>query len=239
MKILVIGLGAVGSHLVEHECFEGIHHDEFDGDVGGYSAVVNCAGIAGDGKCGLDNYELVMDANVDFPLKIYNACVKHNVSFIHLSTSGVYRNQSEWKSTYVGLKESDPVYPHNFSCVSKLLAESVLLSYLDENCSLFIFRIPWMVIGSQYIERSKIWQRVQATYTSVLEVNVLTDACIRVVGSYNSGIYNVASGVVWFPSFFKQITGVDLPMRYDVEKGMTSACPLDTSKFKEVFHVFG
>ena len=238
MKILVVGLGTVGSRLVSYDGFEGIHHNEFNDDLSGYTAVVNCAALAGSGKCSSDYYDKVMEANVRFPLRMYKACARYGIPFIHFSTSGVYGDQVAVEPSYVGLKEIDFVYPHNLYCGSKLLSESVLLSSYEEKCPLFIFRLPWLVIPSQYVSRANVWDLVQGTYTSVLEVKMLADACVGVVGSMKSGVYNVASDVVWFPSFFREMTGVSKRVRYDAEKNMTSACPIDNSKFEETFNVF-
>ena len=232
MKILVIGKGLVGSRLMLHEGIAGVSHDKFRGEIQGYDLVVNCAAVAGQAKCDSTPYEMVIDANVQFPLRLYSACVEKGIPFVHLSTSGVYHKQVSQASNQ-GLKESAPVYPHNRYCASKLLGETVLMSNL-KGTPCIILRMPWFVAAEGFKDRG--WSYVQTTFTSVLYIADLYRV-LQHCGELPSGIYNVKSKDVWFPDFYKLTVGGDLPARSFHKPDMTSSHPINDDKLKGLIDV--
>lgn len=238
MKILVVGLGVIGSELASFDDFDGIHHTELGSvDLADYDMVINCAAIAGASKCKDAGYDAVMEANVDFPRRLYSVCKGHGKPMVHLSTSGIYFDQVAGGDERYW--EGSPIQPHNLYCASKIVSESVLMSRASRHAPVFIFRLPWFVHPQRFKDRLKTWSYVQGTYTSIVTGETLSQACIKIARTkpfWASGIYNVATETVWFPDFFIKMTGETRPVRVDYEEDMTSAVPLDTRRFEETFY---
>ena len=224
-KILVVGLGNIGKRLIESHKFEGCSHaDAFTKDFSAYAAVVNCAGIAGYGKCAINSIDAVIKANVKLPLRLATACEEADAHFIQLSTAGVYAKQvcphleiSPELDSRIYQSENSPIKKHNLYVESKILMEEALDTYPT-----YIFRFCFYLSDTLAKRSFASWNQVQATYLSILRHETLEKAI-------PTGIYNIASDVVWLPDLVRRY-GFDLPERDSYPEDMTASVPISTQK---------
>ena len=237
--ILCVGRGYIGKALSEYDNFEVISHKDFlvKPLIENYQAVVNCAGITGDGKCTQVGYAETVKANVEFPLKVEEICTMAGVPFIHFTTTGISKKQVAGDLTE-SLAEDMPVYPHNLYCTSKILCESTL-----RNRNTVIFRLPWVIAPGVFESRIKNWTAVQDTYTSILEIKDLADIICKIVEKQKTDFhtyypakvntFHLKTSDVYFPDFIKNNYGLDLPIRKEYPSSMTAAVPVNNSRIKE------
>lgn len=221
MKITCIGRGTIGKALSLFNGFEVISHtDEID--MGG-DMIVNCAGIVGDAKC--DNYKDVVNANVEHAVALSNI----QRPIIQFSSAGVYAKQY-CKTSTDKLKEGDPVYPHNLYCASKILMENALAKYANT----YILRIPFVEVEGLG-ERYKNYQWVQDGYCSIVTPETIASVIKRILKKHlKSGVYNIRSKEVYFPSFVNNYLDTPLEIRYDPPgKSSTANVVLNVDKALE------
>ena len=191
-------------------------------------ALVNCAGLAGQGKCKDAQYTEVIRANVRLPLRLANTASIRKIPLIQLSTSGVYRKQTSVSENDVCAEDS-PVFPRNEYTASKILMETLIQQRFPLS---YVFRIPFFADRESLISRVANWSEVQNTYCSLVDVGAL-DYAIKNCMSAEPGIYNIASRVVYFPDFVDDLVGGPIMRRSEVLTDMTSSVVLDTSKARE------
>ena len=232
-KILVVGLGNIGKRLVESHRFEGCSHsDAFEKDFSAYTAVVNCAGIGGYGKCAIASIDAVIKANVKLPLRLAAACEEADVHFIQLSTAGIYAKQvcphledSPELASRIYQCENSPIKKHNLYVESKILMEEALDAFPTH-----IFRFCFYLSDTLAKRSFASWNQVQSTYLSILRHEILEKAILRVVDlDIPTGVYNIASDVVWLPDLARRY-GFDLPERDSYPEDMTASVPISTQK---------
>ena len=238
MKILVHGLGAVGSLVAGFEGFEGVHHADYKTPEG-YDALVNCAGIAGANKCQQNDWSDVMDANVMLPIHLQHDCRNAGIPYIHISTPGVYKKQVCYDLSEVGdgIEEHSPTFPHNLSVASEILAEMYLMEMQDGRSSkdpdIYIFRVSWFVNEERLRQRTRYMHYFQQTWTSVTHPNTLAQAVANTVKNKPcAGIYNINTETLWFPDFMSRYTDKPHVEKREHAKDATSAVPTNTTKAK-------
>ena len=190
--------------------------------------IVNCAGLAGQGKCKDAQYTEVIRANVRLPLRLASTASFRKIPLIQLSTSGVYRKQTSVSENDVCAEDS-PVFPRNEYTASKILMETLIRQRFPLS---YVFRIPFFADRESLISRVANWSEVQQTYCSLVDVETL-DYAIKNCMSAEPGIYNIASRVVYFPDFVDDLVGGPIMRRSEVLTDMTSSVVLDTSKARE------
>ena len=241
MRIAVVGLGTVGSVLQDYDGFYGVRHQEIEdcyvdfsenpyADFRETDAIVNCAGIAGAGKCSKAEIADIMEANVMFPQKLQRICKESNTLYIHISTAGVYQKQAQYTDNFGwGAPETYPTYPHNLSVASEILGENHLFN--DLQVPIYILRLSWFLNEEKFYERAKYMTDVQQIWTSITHPDTLVDAIRNVVEKRpDPGIYNINSETVWLPDFMRQSTKKPFMEKKDHPKDMTSTVPTSTRK---------
>jgi len=236
-KILAVGRGYVGKGLAAaSDAFEVdlvSHRDIFKTDISKYSVLVNCAGLNGSGLCENTEHSKVWTANVEFPVALRDFCKSQEtgLKFVQLSTAGVYVPQRAPFEGFTSRVEGDPVRSYNRYIESKLAMEAAL--GFGSDC--YIFRLGWLDSGAMFQERSRNWTHVVNTFCSVVSCETLLRAFDSIMRqSIPYGIYNIASRDVFFPDYFNQVTGWNLPSTGEVSGKMTSAVPISVGKAEEV-----
>lgn len=118
MKILVTGSnGFIGQNMVNalephHEVVKNEWGMSFPG-VEGLDWVIHLGAISSTVET---NISKIYRQNVDFSIKLYEECIKHNVKFQFASSASVYGLKSDFK-------ETSPVAPQNHYARSKALFE--------------------------------------------------------------------------------------------------------------------
>ena len=242
MKILCVGRGYIGKALGKEKDFEAMPHTYFIENpdcVRSFDAIVNTAGIIGDGKCQKADYSDVIEANVEFPRRMQAYVLKHKKQFIHLSTVGISEVQVAPPNSAYGndeppfyVTEHMPVYPHNLYCASKILSEEAVKKRKN-----IIFRLPWMFIKGVIEDRIQNWDFIQDTWCSYVTIQTLATAIRHATQGTVIGTYHLSDGHVYFPDFIREKIGQSLPTRTDCPKAMTAAVPVGTVKtFGRVDH---
>ena len=224
--ILVVGAGTIGKPLAKHPYFRIVPRDEFHPHLlSSVSALVNCAGIVGDAKCKEAGFDEVMKANVDLPMTFAAMCRHADIPLFQPSTTGVYKRQTceDLNSdTYAIIGEE--TYPHNLYCASKLLMEKEL-----EHRAVVI-RLPWFCNIDALRKRAENWKYVQDTWTSYFYTATLQHAVMNLLERrIRTGLFQVSSGIHYFPDYVKEVLGKDLEIRTDHARDMTSAIPIRSS----------
>ena len=229
-KYLVVGRGLVGSIFSEDSRFDVVSHDEWHNrNLDSYSGIVCAAAISTEALCQKATMAEVMEANVALPLRILKLAKARNVPFIVYSTGGVYRE--------AGVRtEADDVSPHNRYTASKIYMEHTLLS---EACQrLFIFRIPFVVLFNNHPNdlsaRAHNWEQCENVNASVVYKADLEHSVRQAMTeSPEGGIYNIATGIVHFPSFLSDRFGWDGDVVPAHSMGRTPNSQLNTEKAEE------
>ncbi len=237
-KYLVVGRGLVGSIFSEDSQFDVVSHAEWHSrDLDSYSGLVCAAAISTETLCQKATMQEVMEANVALPVRMLKLAKVRNIPFVVFSTAGVYRE--------AGVRtETDDVHPHNRYTASKIFMEHTLQSQPHQvACGvfyqrLFIFRIPFVVLFNNHPNdlsgRVHNWEQCEDVNASVvykadLEHSVrqaLTMPC-------KAGIYNVATGIVHFPSFLSDRFGWKGHIVPAHSMGRTPNSQLNTTKAEE------
>ena len=230
-KYLVVGRGLVGSIFVDDPQFDLVSHDEWHNrDFDNYSGMVCAAAISTEALCLQATMAEVIEANVELPLRMLKLAKVRNIPCVAFSTAGVYRSPGV-------RREEDDVSPHNRYTASKIMMEYVLQNEAYQH--LFIFRIPFVVLFNNHPNdlsgRVHNWEQCEDVNASVvykadLEHSVrqaLTMPC-------EAGIYNVATGIVHFPSFLSDRFGWKGDIVPAHSMGRTPNSQLNTTKAEEV-----
>lgn len=238
-KYLVVGRGLVGSIFSEDPQFDLVSHDEWNNrDLDSYSGMVCTAAISTETLCQQATMAEVMEANVTLPSRILKQAKARNIPCVVYSTAGVYRE--------AGVRaETDDVHPHNRYAASKIFMEHTLQSQPHQvACGvfyqrLFIFRIPFVVLFNNHPNdlsaRVHNWAKCEDVNASVVyKADIKHSVRHAMTKSCEGGIYNIATGIVHFPSFLSDRFG----WRGDIvpahSMGRTPNSQLDVSKAKEV-----
>ena len=134
MRVLVTGSnGFIGQNMVNalephHEVVKNEWGMSFPG-VEGLDWVIHLGAISSTVET---NISKIYRQNLDFSIKLYEECIKHNVKFQFASSASVYGLKSDFK-------ETSPVAPQNHYARSKALFEKyvefrnapLLHTYLD------------------------------------------------------------------------------------------------------------
>lgn len=207
-KYLVVGRGLVGSIFSEDSQFDVVSHDEWHNrDLDSYSGMVCAAAISTEALCQQATMAEVMEANVTLPLRMLKLAKARNIPVVAFSTGGVYRT--------AGVRtEEDDVHPHNRYAASKIYMEHTLQSQPNQiACGvsyerLFIFRIPFVCFFNNHPHdlsgRVPNWKQCEDVSASVVYRGT-TEYAVRkaLTDSPAAGIYNIASGIVHFPTFLE------------------------------------
>ena len=226
-KYLVVGRGLVGSIFAEDSRFDVVSHDEWHNrNLDTYSGMVCAAAISTETLCQTATMARVLEANVELPLRMLKLAKTHNIPFVAFSTAGVYRS--------AGVRtEEDDVSPHNRYTASKIMMEYTLQNEAYQHT--FIFRIPFVVLFNNHPNdlsaRVHNWEQCEDVNASVvykadLERSVrqaMTKAC-------EGGVYNIATGIVHFPSFLEDRFGWDGEIVPGHSMGRTPNSQLNTEK---------
>ena len=229
-KYLVVGRGLVGSIFSEDSQFDVVSHDEWQNrNLDTYSGMVCAAAISTEALCQKATMAEVMEANVTLPLRILKLAKTHNIPCVAYSTAGVYRE--------AGVRtEEDDVSPHNRYTASKIMMEYTLQNEAYQHT--FIFRIPFVVLFNNHPNdlsaRVHNWEQCEdlnasVVYKADLERSVrqaMTKTC-------EGGVYNIATGIVHFPSFLEDRFGWDGEIVPAHSMGRTPNSQLDTDKAKQ------
>ena len=222
-NILVYGAGTVGMPLANHPRFEVVARKDYrPAMLEDASALVNCAGIAGMQACKDAGFDAVMQANVALPIELARQCRIAGIPLIQLSTAGVYRQQTapyETHGEYAHI--GDATYPHNLYCASKLLMEQQLADRA------ILIRLPWLWDRERFKRLATNWAYIQDTWASYFHIDGLQTAVLFAVDrKHPFGLYQVSSGVCYFPEFVKQLLGRNIDIRQTHAPDMTSAIPI-------------
>ena len=134
MKILVTGSnGFIGQNMVNalephHEVFKNEWGMSFP-KVKGLDWVIHLGAISSTTET---NISRIYRQNVEFSIKLYEECIKHNVKFQFASSASVYGLKSDFK-------ETSPVDPQNHYARSKALFEKYI-EFRNADITTQIFR---------------------------------------------------------------------------------------------------
>ena len=234
-KYLVVGRGLVGSIFAEDSRFDLVSHDEWQNrNLDTYSGMVCAAAISTETECQKATMEEVLKANVQLPLQMLRAAKSMNIPLVAFSTAGVYREAGV-------RREEDDVSPHNRYAASKIFMEHTLQSQtLRIACGvfyerLFIFRIPFVVLFNNHPNdlsaRVHNWKQCEDVNASVVyKADIKHSVRHAMTKSSEGGIYNIATGIVHFPSFLSDRFGWDGDVVPAHSLGRTPNSQLDTGK---------
>ncbi len=199
-KYLVVGRGLVGSVFKKDPHFDVVSHEEWQRAAQhNYRGIVCAAAISAEARCQQATMTEVMEANVTLPLRILRLAKARNVPCVVYSTAGVYKE--------AGVRaETDDVHPHNRYTASKVYMEHALQNEAYQK--LYIFRIPFVVLFSTHQNdlgsRVMNWAKCEDVNASVVYKAVLDRSVRRAMANgVPGGIYNIASGIVHFPTFLE------------------------------------
>ncbi|MDE0042254.1 MAG: sugar nucleotide-binding protein [Candidatus Poribacteria bacterium] len=229
-KYLVVGRGLVGSIFSEDSRFVVVSHDEWHNrNLDSYSGMVCAAAISTETECQKARMAEVLEANVELPLRMLKLAKARDIPFVAFSTAGVYREAGV-------RKEDDDVSPHNRYTASKIMMEYALQNEVYQK--LFVFRIPFVVLFNNHPNdlsaRVQNWTQCEDVNASVVYRADIEHSVRSVMEkSPDGGIYNIATGIVHFPSFLSDRFG----WRGDVvpahSMGRTPNSQLDTTKSQQ------
>ena len=226
-KYLVVGRGLVGSIFSEEPQFDLVSHDEWHNrDLDSYSGMVCAAAISTEALCQKATMAEVMEANVTLPLRILKLAKSRNVPCVVFSTAGVYRE--------AGVRvETDDVHPHNRYAASKVYMEHALQNEAYQK--LYIFRIPFVCLFNNHPNdlsvRVQNWTQCENVNASVVyQAHIESSVQNAMAHGVPSGIYNVASGIVHFPTFLEDRFSWKGDVVPAHSMGLTPNSQLDTGK---------
>lgn len=239
MAILIIGRGEIGttlnyyfkdSVLVSHQDF--LNSLGIDGyDVADKDAVINCAGITGDLACKEAGLTKVLTANVEFPLKVANACRDSGVKCIQLSSAAIYQKQVSLSlddSEYVS--ESEPVEGRNLYAASKIKMEELLADY-----PVHILRFGWFYINNNtFREKHSDRKWVPNTYVTNCHLSTLLKSIQGIIDDkLPADVYNIGTSPMHLPGWFES-RGLYPKVVGDIPEDMSAATLLSTKKIEDI-----
>lgn len=229
-KYLVVGRGLVGSVFSQYAEFDVVsHHLWYRAAQFSYHGIVCAAAISTEPLCQQATMAEVIEANVELPLRMLKLAKARNIPFAVYSTAGVYRNP--------GVRvEKDDVSPHNRYTASKIFMEHTLTN--EEYSKLFIFRIPFVCLFNNHPHdlsgRVPNWDKCEDVSASVVYKGALEHSLRHALSDLRtSGIYNIASGIVHFPTFLEDRFGWEGTVVPAHSMSRTPNSQLDTSKANE------
>ena len=206
MKILVTGSnGFIGQNMVNalephHEVVKNEWGMAFPG-VEGLDWVIHLGAISSTVET---NISKIYRQNVDFSIKLYEECIKHNVKFQFASSASVYGLKSDFK-------ETSPVAPQNHYARSKALFEKYL-EFRNAPITTHIFRY-FNVYGPQeehkgnqaspftkFMEQAKtsgkikIFKGSPKYFRDFIHVDEVVDYHQKFLSIDESGVWNVGTG---------------------------------------------
>lgn len=205
-KYLVVDRGLVGSIFLNDSQFDVVSHDEwYNHNLDDYNGMMCTAAISTEAECQKVRMEDVLKANVELPLQMLQAAKSKNAPLVAFSTAGVYQS--------AGVRvEDDDVDAHNRYTTSKIVMEYALMN--ETYSRLFIFRAPFVVLFSARVndlgQRVQTWAKCEDVTASIVYRADLRHAVIRALDHERpvaGGIYNIASGIVHFPTFLEDRFG--------------------------------
>ena len=171
--------------------------------------IINCAAIAGNAVCE-ENKDLAIKVNSDAVLNLARLCHKYDCTFIHLSTSGVFGD-----NTYHN--EEEMPYPNTLYESTKLLGEKHIIN----NChKYYIFRLP-LLFGNPYnrgifnnlVLQVKEGKPIKASVNHIYSYGYNKDMAeyiYDISNNYSYGIYHIYNtgccSVYDFLKYFKKIS---------------------------------
>ena len=241
---LVVGRGLVGSIFAEDSRFDVVSHGDWHNrDLDSYSGIVCAAAISTEPQCQKATMAEVLEANVELPLRMLKLAQARDIPFVAFSTAGVYREAGV-------RKEEDDVHPHNRYAASKIFMEHTLQSQTRQiACGvfyerLFIFRIPFVCFFNNHPHdlsgRVPNWKKCEDVNASVVYRVVVEHAVHRALSEPTAGgIYNIASGIVHFPTFLEDRFNWKGDVVPAHSMGRTPNSQLDTRKSEKAGLIYG
>ena len=230
-KYLVVGRGLVGSVFKDDPHFDVVSHEEWQRAAQhNYHGIVCAAAISTEARCQQATMTEVMEANVTLPLRILRLAKARNVPCVVYSTAGVYKE--------AGVRaETDDVSPHNRYAASKIFMEYTLMN--EAYSHLFIFRIPFVVLFNNHPNdlsaRVQNWEQCEDVNASVVyKANLEHSVRHAMTKACEGGVYNIATGIVHFPSFLSDRFAWDGDVAPAHSMGRTPNSQLDTGKAEKV-----
>ncbi len=189
--------------------------------------VINCAGLADLDTCE-DNPQLARRLNTDLPALMAKACKARDISFVHISTDGVFDGTAN--SFY---KEEDEPNPLGVYAQTKLDSERAVLA---ENPNAIVARVNfygWSLSGRRSLAEFFFYNltnnKSMSGFTDVkfcpMLVNDTARTLVKMLQKKLSGLYHLVGP----QAMSKYQFGVELARKFNLREGGISPKSINTS----------
>lgn len=249
MQTLIYGNGWLGKKFAAHFGAEISSHRitdlaslEKDLQQRKPTVVINC--VAKTGRPHIDwcedHKEETLFANVRVPFLLAEACKKHNIFFVQLSSGCIYQGDNNGK----GFSEEDPPnFFGSFYSKTKIMAEVALKGY---DCLILRLRMP---LDNKPDERNFItkitkYKQVINLPNSITVIQDLLPTAQKLIEQRKTGVYNVTNpGVMTHKEMLALYTEIvdpthtcefiTLEQLHSMTKAERSNCVLNTQKLQK------
>jgi dTDP-4-dehydrorhamnose reductase len=197
MKILVIGRGWVGNK-VYNELKQRNHsvqitsHENAEGELWNnrWKWVVNCAGKTGTPNvdaCELNKQE-TYEANVNFPIRIFNHCNHKGIKFAHFSSGCIYEGN-------IDSVDAKPNFFGSTYSISKGISDT----YLKDKALVFRIRMPFTNIDEpkNFLSKLKHYAKNGKLFdgglNSITDLNEAVKVACDLIEEWKTGPYNLVN----------------------------------------------